>query len=321
MNIKYLLFTTLNLCFLLNLPAQKLLDKNFFERSDTLNKKRLNSLVVSSSVAYVSATTLLYNVWYKDFKRSNFHFFDDRGEWLNADKAGHAMTAYSEANVAYQALRWAGMKEKAAIWHGMGVGTLYQLTLEFLDGTSEKWGFSISDFAANTSGCALFGMQQATWGEQRILFKMGNFPKNYDKTPFMQGDGTSISVSSMAKNLYGKSYAQTFFKDYNADNWWVSVNPYSFAKNSKFPKWLNIAVGYSVENVFGAHFNAFPANNENQYPRYSQYMLSLDIDLTKLNPKSKFLKSVCKTFNFVKIPAPALEYNSLGKFKFHPIIF
>jgi hypothetical protein len=321
MNIKFWFFTTLNLCFFLNLPAQKLLDKNFFEPSDTLNKKRLNSLVVSSSVAYVGAIYMLNNVWYKDFKRSPLHFFDDRGEWRNADKAGHVMTAYSESNLAYQAFRWAGMKDKAAAWHGMGVGTLYQLTLEVLDGTSDKWGFSLSDFAANTSGCALFGIQQATWGEQRIALKMSNAPKKYDKTPILQGDGTSISVADMTKKLYGSRYAQTFFKDYNASNWWVSINPYSFAKGKKIPKWLNIAVGYSVENVFGAYYNQAPANNENQYPRYSQYLLSLDIDLSKLNPKSKLLKSVFKTFNFIKIPAPALEYNSLGKFKFHPIIF
>ena len=321
MNIKYWLFTTLNLCFLLNLPAQKLFDKNFFERPDTLNKKRMNTLVVGSSVVYVGAIFMLNNLWYKDFKRSPFHFFDDRGEWRNADKAGHIMTAYTESGWAYQALRWTGMSEKAAAWHGMGAGTLYQATIEILDGTSEKWGFSIGDFAANTSGCLLFGAQQATWGEQRIVLKVGNFPNNYDKTPFKLEDGTSISVSEMAKKLYGNNYTHTFFKDYNAINWWVSINPYSFAKGKKFPKWLNIAVGYSAENVFGAHSNLAPAANENQYPRYSQYMLSLDIDLTKLNPKSKFLKSVCKTFNFIKIPAPALEYNSLGKFKFHPIIF
>jgi hypothetical protein len=321
MNIKSWLFTTLVLCICLHLPAQKLFDKNFFKRSDTLNKKRLNALVVSNSIAYGGAVFMLNNLWYRDFKRAPFHFFDDRGEWLNADKAGHMMTTYNEANVVYQAFRWSGMKDKTAIWHGMGVGTLYQLTLEVLDGTSEQWGFSIADFVSNTSGCALFGVQQAYWGEQRILLKMSNYPKKYDTTPILQGDGTSISVADMAKKLYGNSYAQTFFKDYNADNWWISVNPYCFNKKSKFPKWLNIAVGYSAENVFGANYNLMPANNETQYPRYSQYFLSLDIDMSKLNPKSKFLKSVCKTFNFIKIPAPALEYNSLGKFKFHPILF
>jgi fluoride ion exporter CrcB/FEX len=320
MTIKHHLITILYISISLNLHAQKLFDSHFFERSDTLNKKRLNTMIVGGSVGFTGAIFLLNNLWYKDYPRAKFHFFDDRGEWNDADKAGHVLTAYTESNWAYQALRWTGLNDRKAALYGMGVGALYQATIEVLDGTSAEWGFSLGDFTANTTGCALFGLQQAFWKEQRIVLKVGNFPKKYDNTLIKQTDGSLLSISSMAKKLYGTNYTYTFFKDYNAINWWLSINPYSFAKQSKFPKWLNIAVGYSAENVFGAYYNLPPANTES-YTRYRQYMLSLDIDLSKLNPKSKFLKSVCKTFNFIKIPAPALEYNSLGKFKFHPIIF
>ena len=148
---------------------------------------------------------------------------------------------------------------------------------------------------------------------------MSNFPKNYSKTPVLVGTQT-ISLSDMVKKLYGKNYTETFFKDYNAINWWLSVNPKSFAKNSKLPAWLNVAVGYSAENVFGAYYNLPPTNTE-AFPRYRQYFLSLDIDLTRIKTKNKLLKTVFRAFNFVKIPAPALEYNSLKKFKFHPVMF
>ena len=42
---------------------------------------------------------------------------------------------------------------------------------------------------------------------------------------------------------------------------------------------------------------------------YSQFYLSLDIDLVKIKTKSKFLKSVFSVINFIKIPAPTLEIN------------
>ncbi|NJN35307.1 MAG: DUF2279 domain-containing protein, partial [Saprospiraceae bacterium] len=46
--------------------------------------------------------------------------------------------------------------------------------------------------------------------------------------------------------------------------------------------WLNIALGYSVENVFGAYSNYQPARN---LTRYRQYFLSFDIDLSKIKIK------------------------------------
>lgn len=293
----------------------------FFRNSDTLNKKRVYGLVGAGVAGYSTAVYFLNKLWYSSYERSSFQFFNDNGEWFQMDKGGHVLTAYVESKWAYQAFRWAGVKEKKAIISGIVAGTIYQTTIEVLDGFSKQWGFSTGDVIANSTGSALFGIQQVAWGEQRILLKMSNFPKNYSKTPVKAPDGTTKSVHEMAKWLYGDNYFHTYFKDYNALNWWASINPHSFAKNSKFPSWLNIAVGYSAENVFGAYGNYFPANDNKLYPRYRQYLLSLDIDLSKIKTRNKFLKAVCNTFNFVKIPAPALEYNSLGKFKFHPIMF
>jgi hypothetical protein len=294
---------------------------SFFKKADTLDKKRLKGLILTGAVGYTGATLLLNNVWYKQYPRSKFHTFDDNGEWENMDKYGHVLTAYVEAKWAYDAFRWTGMRNRnAALW-GMASATLFQTTLETLDGFSANWGFSWGDVIANTSGCALFGVQQAVWNEQRIVLKVGNFPKKYSKEVVTAPNERFKSVKELASWLYGTTYPQTFFKDYNAINWWVSINPHSFAKNSTFPSWLNIALGHSAENVFGAYGNYFPASDYNKYPRYRQYLLSLDIDLTKIKTNNKVVKALCRTFNFVKIPAPALEYNSLGKWKVHPLMF
>lgn len=49
--------------------------------------------------------------------------------------------------------------------------------------------------------------------------------------------------------------------------------------------------------------------------RYRQYLLSLDIDWTKIKTKSKFLRVILQGLTFVKLPFPTLEYNSKGRFK------
>ena len=299
--------------------SQTLKIDNFLTPSDTLNKRRLNGLIGVGTSSYITSIVLLKSVWYDKFAASDFHFFNDYGEWRGADKMGHALTAYNESQWAYEALHWAGVKDKKAIWMGMGSGMLCQTAIEVLDGFSKDWGFSLPDMTANVSGCALFGIQQSLWHEQRLCLKVSNFPKNYSKTP-VPVNGKLISVADIAGNLYGTSYSKTFFKDYNACIWWLSANPNSFSKKSKFPAWLNIAVGYSAENVFGGYRNTPPTNTA-EYPRYSQYLLSFDIDLSRIKTKNKFLNTLLHAINFVKIPAPALEYNSLGKFKLHPFLF
>jgi hypothetical protein len=319
---KALLIISLLNSFIFNtLHSQVEIKKPFFSKPDSLDKKRLRGLLTVGTVSYSTAFVLLYKVWYANEKLGKFQTFDDNGEWLQADKIGHSLTAYNESKWGYEAFRWTGLSEKTSLWFGMGTGMLYQTTFELMDGFSQDWGFSWGDMLSNASGSALFGIQQSLWSEQRMVLKVGNFPKNYDRTPvLLDNQWTSVYKLARSKRLYGETYPQSFFKDYNAINWWLSVNPQSFSKNSKFPKWLNIAVGYSAENVFGALYN-LPPTNTAAYPRHRQYLLSLDIDLSRIDTKNKFLKSVFKALNFIKIPAPALEYNSLGKFKFHPLIF
>ncbi len=309
-----------------NLKTQSL--SNLLTPSDTFNRRRFWFLVGTGSAAYISSIALLNNVWYAQYPRSRFHLFDDEGEWMQMDKAGHVISAYQGSKWVYGAMRWSGMKNRNAAWFGMAVGTFFQATLETLDGFSTEWGFSWSDITANTAGCALFGLQQAAWDEQRIVIKVSNTPRKYPLTPVPSIDGSkTTTIRERTNDLYGNNYTQTFFKDYNALIFWVSFNPKSFYKNSNLPDWLNVAVGYGAENMYGGYKNEWPATapdfrlSDAAYPRYRQYYLSLDIDLSRIKTKSKFIKTLARTFNFIKIPSPTLEFNSLGKVKFHPLLF
>jgi len=159
-----------------------------------------------------------------------------------------------------------------------------------------QWGFSIGDFAANTLGAALAVGQELAWNEQRIMLKW-----TYHSTKY----------SKYRPNLLGKDLTQTWLKDYNGQTCWLSVNLASFLKqNSNFPKWLNISAGYGAEGMIGAFKNPTIYNGAimPDFVRYRKFYLSPDIDFTKIKTKSKFLKKVLISLNFIKFPSPALEF-------------
>jgi hypothetical protein len=113
-------------------------------------------------------------------------------------------------------------------------------------------------------------------------------------------------------------------KDYNGQSYWISGNISSFLpKGARFPKWLNIAVGYGAEGMTSATNN--PADKAGaatpEFDRYRKFYLSIDVDLTRIPTKSAFLRGLFTVLSFIKLPAPALEYNTLGQFKFYPIYF
>ena len=53
--------------------------------------------------------------------------------------------------------------------------------------------------------------------------------------------------------------------------------------------------------------------------KWLQFINSIDINTEMIPSKSKLLRTVFKAINFIKIPAPTIELNTLGQFKFHPI--
>jgi hypothetical protein len=320
--------TALNASFAQQRPA--LLS---FQPADSLYKGRVYSMVGIGTVAYGGSLLLLKKAWYDNYATSPFHTFDDRKEWLQMDKVGHVFGGYFESAWFSKAFQWAGVPRNKARWIGVGCGTIIQGTLEVFDGFSSKWGFSKGDIGANTLGCALFIGQEYAWKEQRFCMKVSNTPYPYSKTPILADNQTkpSSSLYERARDLYGKSYIETFLKDYNNQTLWFSVNPSSFVPNNNWPKWtkpINIAIGYGAQNLYkgdpeyfwekdGARYNVDPL----KYPRYRQYYLSFDIDLTRIKVKNPILKTLLSGFNIIKIPAPTLEYNSKGQFIFHPLMF
>jgi hypothetical protein len=274
-----------------------------------LRKGRLTGVLIAQGTLYVASVTGLYFAWYSDYPQSSFHLFNDGGEWMQIDKCGHAITAYYISRIGYTTYRWSGVKEKQATWFGGLLGFAYLLNIEILDGFSSEWGFSPGDLTANTLGSMIFIGQQLAWHEQRFSLKYSFHQTQYAR---------------YRPDLLGNNLIQNMIKDYNGHTYWISGNISSFLpERSKFPKWLNIAVGYGAEGMTGAFNNATGQNGQPipDFPRYRKFFLSLDVDLTRIPTRSSVLKGIFNVLSFIKIPAPAIEYNTLGQFKVHGFFY
>jgi len=273
------------------------------------DKQKKVILFTGGGVAYAASLTGLYYLWYKDYPRSSFHFFNDNDEWLQMDKFAHATASYYIGHLGHEAMLWAGVEDRKAIWYGGFAGSLYLSVIEILDGFSQEWGFSYGDFMANVAGSMLYSSQQAVWGKQNISLKYSFSPSPYTK---------------YRPDLLGSNTMQSTLKDYNGITCWLSVNlKMFFEKNDKFPEWLCLSFGHSGDGLLGARSNPLMHKGTilPHYERQRQFLLSADIDLRRLPLKNKYLKRFTSIFSFVKIPMPTLEYNKTQGFVFHPLYY
>jgi hypothetical protein len=302
---KQFVLTVLLLVFYLSLSAQTVSGD-----TTSINKKRLNAVIYGSAAAYTVSLVGLYYIWYKDNIELPFHFIDDSKYWLQIDKVGHATTAYTLSNYGYWLLRWSNVPENKSIGYGAMMGFGAMTVIEILDGFSEDYGASWTDLAANTLGTGLFAGQQFLWHEQRFRLKFSFHPTEY---------------AQYMPDKLGHGPFQCWLKDYNGQTYWLSANIQSFIrKETKFPSWINVAVGYGGKGMLAELTNPEFDNEGNllpQYDRVRQYYVSMDIDWTRIKTDSKVLKFLFKGLSFIKLPFPTLEYNQEDQFVFHWIYF
>lgn len=285
--------------------AQTTID-SFLKPSDTLNIPRRNGVIISELALSGTALFALNQLWYANYSKSNFHTINDNAEWLQVDKAGHVFSAYHIGNASANALKWSGMSRKNQIIYGATSGFVFLSAVEIMDGYSKNWGASVGDVVANASGTALLISQELVWKEQRIVPKF-----SFHTTPY----------ASARPKVLGSTITEQFFKDYNGQTYWLSANVHSFFKISKIPKWINLAVGYGGEGMLTGNEEFTNTIFLPQSQRERQFYLSFDVDLTKIETKSRLLKTVFSIFNTVKIPTPTLEFKQFGGIKGHFIYF
>lgn len=263
---------------------------------DSLRKKRLTPLLISTGVTYTATMVGLNELWYKDFDKQPFRFFNDSREWKQVDKAGHFFATFHLTGASHQVLQWAGVKKKKSLVYGALFSAIAVTSIEVFDGFSAAYGASAADIVANTAGAAFYLGQQHVWQEIRIQPKFSFNRSTYaEQRPETLGDG----------------WHQEILKDYNAQTYWFSVNISRFAPS--FPKWLNFAVGYGADGML---FSNDEANREFGLKPIRQYYLAIDFDFSEYTTSSKFLNTVLYIVNMIHLPAPTLEYSNKLKFNF-----
>ena len=277
----------------------------FLTPSDTLNKPRLNAVIISEAALLSGALIGLNQLWYADYDQSKFHTIDDNSEWLQMDKLGHVLTSYHVGRLGADVLNWSGSRKKSQLIYGATLGLSFLTVVEVFDGFSEEWGFSWGDMASNVAGTGLYVGQELLWKEQRI-----NFKYSFHQTKYAE----------IRPERLGANFLEQTIKDYNGQTYWLSANIHSFTKGSKIPKWLNIAFGYGADRMLTGDEPSNALEFPDQY-RIRQYYLSLDIDLGRIETNSRVLKSIFNVINFIKVPAPTFEITSNGKLKFHYLYF
>ncbi len=279
--------------------------------SALLKPKRLFAIAALHAGLWTGSYIALDKTWYAKYPRSRFHFFNDNAEWEQMDKCGHIWTAYNVGRVSGKMWEWTGLSHKKSVVLGGLSAMAYQSIIEIQDGFSAEWGFSWGDMTANAIGAGAYIAQELGWKDQRLQIKLSYWTYDYPG-----------GLLERRNQLFGKSLAERMLKDYNSQTYWISANLKSFFPQSALPRWLNFSFGYSADGMLGGTENVWTSSQGTQYdrrdiPRVRRFFLAPDIDLTKIKTKSKLLKTVFYTLNILKIPAPAIELNSQGKFVGH----
>lgn len=267
--------------------------------SITYQPKKLTTLGISAGVVYGVSMFALNEAWYKENQRQDFHFFNDAAEWKQVDKAGHFYTAFYLSALSAQSINQCGVKAKKSALLGSLAGFVVLSSIEVFDGYSEAYGASASDLIANAGGSVFYWWQQNHWHELRLQPKF-----SFHRTSF----------APLRPAVLGENIPTEILKDYNGQTYWLSADMDKFMR---FPKWLNLAVGYGAHSMLYARD---ATNTANGYDPYRQYYLSVDFDLSAIETDSKFVKGLIKALSLIKLPAPALEMSKRG-LKFHPLYF
>ena len=268
-------------------------------KRDSTKKKNiiLNTTALgATSLSYYG----LYNLWYKKYPQTSFHFFNDLEEWNYIDKAGHIYSSYQVARKSHLFLLKKNIEnpvEKSCFY-----SLFFMLGIEVLDGFSKEWGFSNYDLLSNFIGTGIFYFQEKKFKRQLLKLKF-----SYHLSPY----------AIYRPSLLGENVSQRIFKDYNGQTYWLTFDLNNkIQERLKVFKYLNFSLGYSIDGFVGArNNNILNCANCNQINRQSQLLLSIDLDLSEIKTKNRALQLLLNSFSIIKFPAPTIILQDHNEFR------
>jgi len=248
-------------------------------------------------VAYGAAYWLVFKKGWWDDERSHFHFENDFDYALNLDKFGHFAAGVVMGEGFYEGYRWAGTSEfQAYLFAGLSA-MMTHVAIDVKDGYSPEWGFSVFDVLSGTLG--------------------GFYPMAERYIPVFKYVDLKWSYWINTKAYYRQSHTGVFTDDYCNQTFWASFKPYRLLPASVrayYPSWLAIAAGLSIdEGVFIKHYEGTP---------HREVYIALDYDLEAFRPQTRLARTLIKSLNYFKLPAPAIQvYPEFHWYLLYPIKF
>ena len=158
------------------------------------------------------------------------------------------------------------------------------------------------DLISNASGSLIVVGNELLFDQQLIKYKFSFWDSPY---------------RTQSNGYLGNTALEGIFYDYNGHSYWFSTPIRALVSTDKIPHWLCFSVGYSANGMFGEFKNmtSYRGVSIPETVRYRQYLLSLDIDWTKIPTNSKLMRKVLNTLVFIKLPFPTLEMSNSGRLK------
>ena len=307
-----LFFLLVGVIPVLRLPAQGLVrpfhyqhsfhkENSLYLNATEFQRDRKRWVTGIATGGYVASMIYLGAAWYSQEDLTHFHFHDDWRNWKQMDKMGHMLGGYHATKWMIDLNKWSGMEKKKALRSGALFGFLSMSSIEVFDGFGAQWGASLTDVGANFLGASLAYGNQALWNENRIQLKFSYLKSSYAGVP-------------EHAEIFGTSLSEWILKDYNGQTYWLSARVHSFLPEGsfkeKYPRWLNVAVGYGAQGLEGKYSEE--PWEVIQAREYRQYYVGLDIDLSNIKTQSGFLNALLNVASIIKVPLPALEVDKNG---------
>lgn len=287
-----------------------LLPKSYFEYHEHADaRQRAKGFLVTIAIVWPFSMFFLWYIWYMGNHQTEFHFFNDLGEWMLMDKIGHFLTNFQNAVMPTVIFCWTGLDPKKSAFYGFLFSFILMGPVEIFDGFSTEWGFSWADMAANVLGAVVAYVQLRSWGEIRILPQFS----------FHQ------TIYALARpDMFGSNYVQNSIKDYNGQTLWLTFDVNKLLGKKIFPAWLLLSIGYGAEGMYGGFDNVWTDKNGvvhdySHVERFTKFFLSVDIDLD-LVVKNRVLKRWLYPVNIFKLPMPTIEFSEKGV-QFHILYY
>lgn len=261
----------------LQVGQQELLDPDTEERG--LRPLRLALIGGAAAAGAFAVMDVQRRKWWEE-RNPSFRIMNDWEYVLWADKFGHFFSTSFFSRLYKNSFVWSGMNEGTAQILGAAAGWTQLLYYEILDGFGPEWGFSPGDALFNTIGAGY------TFAQWRIEYLQA-----FD-----------LKVSYWPSGWEGKNFTD----DYMGQRWWVTANLHHALPGKVgdfFPPWVNLAVGYSAQDLDERDFLTTP-----------YVYVGLDLELRGLPIDHPVWNAVVGWLRYLHLPAPAVRLTPNPRF-------